>query len=300
MSTRKYFLAFLFICTTIYSDKPIYPWDFCLKERTQPIDLTTSVIIPCHHSHFKFLFNLLEHLSQQSVTPNEVVISLSEANKVDNNRLEELQNFLWPFALKLICTNNKKKAGINRNIACSKAQGELLLCIDADDIPHEKRVEITKYLFEKYHIDLMLHQHSYSSSEFSTHEISLDNFEFSKLTYLNPFLYIKNVSYYTNGHPSLLKTVFNKVKWTSLARAEDFEFNLNVCLKFHNLLYLPMVLSLYNEELSTTKIGNIHNIDYIEKNNQYYSLILPKQAESIKQKYNVDNWSSNNGFFFKN
>lgn len=41
-----------------------------------------SVIVPCYYGHFHCLPGLLKTLSCQTSLPDEVVISLSEANKV--------------------------------------------------------------------------------------------------------------------------------------------------------------------------------------------------------------------------
>jgi len=52
------------------------------------LGITCSVIIPCYYGHFKYLPELLEALCQQTELPDEVVISISEANKIPALKLK--------------------------------------------------------------------------------------------------------------------------------------------------------------------------------------------------------------------
>ncbi len=111
---------------------------------------TVSVIIPCYYKHADQLPMLLEHLCNQSTLPEEVVISLSEADKCERWIVESIEGAIYPFKVKLLQTNEKLPAGSNRNIACRNAKGDIFITQDADDIPHVQRVEIIKFVFENY------------------------------------------------------------------------------------------------------------------------------------------------------
>ena len=58
--------------------------------------LKTSIIIPCHPKHAQYLYELLKFYENQTILPNEVVISLSEANQVDlilKNNFKIINNY---------------------------------------------------------------------------------------------------------------------------------------------------------------------------------------------------------------
>ena len=99
-----------------------------------------SIGIPCHYSHTKYLqekvdlYNSLNHLN-----PNEIVVSISDA-------LNEI-NLKSEIPLKIISTKERKYAGENRNIIMSKSNSDIVIFSDADDLPHQNRVEASENYF---------------------------------------------------------------------------------------------------------------------------------------------------------
>src|SRR6185436_18764768 len=121
-------------------------------------------LIPCHPAHFVFLENLLQCHAQQTVVPDEVVISLSQGWKIPERARSDLTSREWPFKLVLLTHAHKLCAGENRSMAADNSSGDLLICQDADDLPHPQRIEIIKHLFEHFEIDHLRHQEMHGLS----------------------------------------------------------------------------------------------------------------------------------------
>ncbi len=115
------------------------------------------MIIPCVAKHFPYIFTLLQHFQEQTSPPEEIVISVSEIGQISEDELLRVEEYPWKFEVKFLKHSGKKSAGQNRNLACEIATGDLIICQDADDIPHPQRVEIVKYIFENYYVDHLLH-----------------------------------------------------------------------------------------------------------------------------------------------
>lgn len=117
-----------------------------LERRDIPTPLKISVIIPCHPDHFVHLAPLLATYEKQTSLPDEIVISLSECEKVPQMAQATLMAPYHSFAVKLVKSKEKQMPGKNRNCACQAATGNLIVCQDADDLPHPQRIEIIRYL----------------------------------------------------------------------------------------------------------------------------------------------------------
>jgi hypothetical protein len=132
--------------------------NFSIPElRANKHDFSVAVIIPCYHGHFKFLENLLNEYTKQTKLPDQIVISISEADKIPEIEINKLNNYYWPFELKIITSYEQLFAGPNRNKAIINADTDIIVCQDADDIPHPQRIEIIKYAFDNFEIDYLLH-----------------------------------------------------------------------------------------------------------------------------------------------
>ncbi len=109
---------------------------------TADTHLKTSIIIPCHPRHACHLYDLISLYEEQTVLPDEIVISLSQSNQVSEEIIHNIESTPWAFSVKLLKSDKKLYAGQNRNRACDKAAGDIFICQDADDLPHPQRVEI--------------------------------------------------------------------------------------------------------------------------------------------------------------
>lgn len=207
------------------------------------IDSRTSVIIPCYYKHFIHLFELLSDYCQQTIKPDEIVISLSEAHLVDQNEIYKLTNYNWPFPVILLTTEKKLFAGENRNIAAQNCHGDIIITQDADDKPHPQRIEVIKSIFSNHKVDHLMHGYAKEESD-------LNYFYQEKMTTLSKRYRL------TPGNVAIKKEVFAKIKWTNLPRGEDCKFNRDVknagfsCQK----IYLPLLW--YRKDLSSNHVKN--------------------------------------------
>lgn len=217
-----------------------------------------SVIIPCHYVHFKYLKELMDSLSLQTILPNEVIISLSESQKISS---EERQSFkdlcrTYPFVVKIIENRRRLKAGQNRNIACSEAEGDIIITQDADDIPHFQRIEIIKYFFDQYDIDHLMHLFFPSRVTYPKKEIDrcywgpyvLENIKYTLLKRWDDAQYIQ---YLHNGHIAFRREIFEKVQWSHLYVGEDVLFNKSVFELKKKTMIVDAFLLIYRNELSS-------------------------------------------------
>jgi len=224
---------------------------------THKEDLKISIIIPCHFRHAHLLHPLLKLYERQTMLPDEVVISLSEAYLVDDLVIEKLQNKPWLFRVKLLLSNDKKYAGQNRNLACSNADGHIFICQDADDIPHPQRVETIIYFFERFSIHHLMHRYIYAD-DFS-------NFSWcnkQRTAFIKPQSYNavwkawNNTGQFTNGNPAIDRYVFQQIQWSDSPRGQDSEFNKEVYRRIDRRLVIWAPLLVYREELSSKKEDN--------------------------------------------
>jgi glycosyltransferase involved in cell wall biosynthesis len=132
-----------------------------IGERESVKHETVSVIIPAYWGHARFLENLLVLLAHQTRVPDEVVISLSDIEKVDQALVRSLQEKTFPFKLTIVPHRGKKLVGFNRNSACQHATGDIIICQDADDVPHMQRIFwITEFFRQHQDIDVVIHGYS--------------------------------------------------------------------------------------------------------------------------------------------
>lgn len=237
--------------------RPLLGLLFCLMFSSKLISLDpnplvnslkTSIIVPCHYLHFYLIPDLLTHYENQTVLPDEIIISLSESHRVKEGLIAAVEDKKYPFQLKIVKSQEVLYGGQNRNIACEHSSGDILICQDADDIPHPQRVELIKGLFEKYQIEHLMHcfilsdklfQYCYPEKAASLSVYSSDP---------NQACYYPSIH---NGNIALLRTVFMKVKWPVHERVgEDIEFNTSVYKDFKKTVILPIPLLLYRNDLS--------------------------------------------------
>lgn len=234
---KKFWIALLCFYVQIFEG--------VLIPRTTPAHFTTSVLIPCVAKHFALLHPLLECYQNQTVPPDEVVISLSETNQIDSKWISELENTQWPFHLKIICHPTRKLAGMNRNIAGQAAEGDIFIYQDADDLPHPQRIEVTKFVFENYFVDHMLHQFISGAQAFKNYHLS----QIEVRSYDIYHGWDENLQIH-NGNICVSKEVGRKILWPEIVSAEDLLFNAAATKIFKNRVLVHCDLIRYRAELS--------------------------------------------------
>jgi glycosyltransferase involved in cell wall biosynthesis len=213
--------------------------------------LTTSVIIPCHPKHVQHLPNLLETLNAQTVTPDEVVISISEMEKSNPTDIEKLLKGTYVFPLEVRMTNSKKGAGQNRNRACEVAHGDIVICQDADDLPHPQRIEIIKYFFENHDFNLLIHKWQEDEEPF------VDQDEFVAI----PFEEVKSLEHYgtftyiANGNNAFKRELLLRHHWNDNYNGEDVIFNLEMMQTEGKVFVIDVSLQKYRIFLSSYREG---------------------------------------------
>lgn len=212
-----------------------------------------SVIVPCYYGHFHLLPNLLQELNKQTELPSEVVISLSE---VDRLTQEEVSAFItytqtFPFQIQLLCSPRKQLAGENRMLAAHQAMGEILICQDADDLPHPQRIEIIHKLFDQQGIDHLVHRWVENTTAWEPYEITRISTQ-----------HIKNAKHFetfTNAHfgnCAIRKKVLQKVQWSPRrVTGEDRLFCYQCVYRFKNTLLVDAALLEYRIPLSSHNDG---------------------------------------------
>lgn len=211
-----------------------------------------SIIIPCHYRHVAHLNNLLNLYGEQTELPDEAVISISEFDKLKDNSIDILEKKVFKFTVKITKSKDKLYPGQNRNVACENATGDILILNDADDIPHPQRVEIVKYLFEKYKLVHLMHQYKlfediggYKTPKYELYK-EFDKYilwpEEKKLS-IGEIRAITDRNKIHNGNIAISKVVADQMKWTSASIAEDMDFNSRVygAFKKRFMLKLPLI-----------------------------------------------------------
>lgn len=225
---------------------------YAIEKRSEPLSYTTSVCIPCHALHAKYLSSLLNALAEQTVSPDEVVISLSDMSAVSFQIINLLRSTQWPFSLQLLLWNEKVSEGDNRNRACSVAKGDILICQDADDLLHSQRIEIIKYFFSNYDIDYLLHSFFIKgwkyNEDFENKHLEIDQLGF----FLSQNMEHTNIQRIATGPISIRRDVFKQVQWScAFMIGADVKFFEDVRQRYSNGIILPAKIYFYNPRNSS-------------------------------------------------
>ncbi len=215
-----------------------------LVEKSEKRPMTTSVIVPCIARHFFWISGMLEAYQNQTKRPDEVVISLCDAKQVDPHHINLLERGQWDFKLKILRHDQVIIDGDNRTIAMDNSSGDILIFSDADDIPHPQRVEITKYFFENYEVDHLVHCWT-AKREDITH-FSMDTI--NVLRFPSGQALINSGYYVTTGSPCFLRKIGDVLKWSAI---EDQAHAILAYKMFKNTMFLPHPLILYRMHLSS-------------------------------------------------
>lgn len=239
-------LLLLTLCTSFFA-KTIEP-----RPEQQPVEV--SVIIPCSGFHFNHLKTLLDCYRCQTSLPDEIVISLSSIEELNPTDIDNLEQSRWPFHLRILRSTGKQSAGLNRNIASDASTGDLLIYQDADDIPHPQRVEITKFIFENYFVDHLMHNFVFSEETtnrlYQKSEIPIVSFDSYDEIEQSPLFY----GVIHNGNICCKREVYELIRWEDVKSLEydlDVQFNRTAYEKFPNTALIPYPLVTYRRELST-------------------------------------------------
>jgi glycosyltransferase involved in cell wall biosynthesis len=252
--------TFLFIAT------------FCFSfSQQQLMALTASVAVPCYYKHFHYLPQLLTSLAAQSQLPDSVVVSLSQVEMMPEADIDALEAITWPFELKIIRREGVFMEGSNRTRAALECTSDIVLCIDADDIPHAQRIEAVVQLFEAEPDAVMvLCGHAYcpgnaivcekaipffTPEEYEQVHFSLGSHTWKHLQHAEDLCDWPSGVH--NGAPSIKRSALDDGSyWTDRKNGADLEFNQMILRKHQQtyLIKLPL-LHYFNARSSGADIG---------------------------------------------
>ncbi|MCP4192575.1 MAG: glycosyltransferase family 2 protein [Planctomycetaceae bacterium] len=178
--------------------------------------LKTTVCVPCYGPHFQHIEELIDAYEKQTVPPDELVISLSESRLCS---VPEKYDTVFP--VKVICSEERRFPGENRNVAAEHSSGDILIFNDADDLPCRGRVEIIRHVFAtRPNAWGVVHDWvgSIDAAEFFEQSNTITVEKFS----VRPW--VKGQGGYANGPVSIRRSVIDHVRWSRMRRAEDVEF----------------------------------------------------------------------------
>lgn len=234
-------ISFIFLAITLLQSQA-----FCISKYPKPRKIRTSVVIPCHYEHASLALEALEAYAAQTVLPDEVVISLSEVERVDPLTMSEFSSRNWPFKFILIPHSKAVSEGGNRNCACDRSTGNVLICSDADDLPHPQRVEIIKYFYENYNIDFLIHPFVHDENDWSSSPLIPKNINFIVPRELNQGRSM------ANGAVAIHRKVFKKVRWNeAFKKCVDADFNGTCYWYFPNRIQIDEPIYLYRSHLTS-------------------------------------------------
>lgn len=225
---------------------------FCLFSTLHAVE-KISVIVPCHYSHFYLLHDLVEAYANQTVIPNEIIISLSQSDQIPAPDITAFKTKNWPFKVILLCHLQKLTAALNRKMAAKASTGDLILFQDADDLPHPKRVEIVKYIFEHNRIHHLVHSFVPEGSEFP--DYSIESTPLIKTTFdllIEGIPADGSIIPLQHGHICVTRPVIINAFWKPENEpGEDIHFNIATMRRFMGSCYVtPLRLVLFRGSLS--------------------------------------------------
>lgn len=122
-----------------------------------------SVVIPSTDKHFKYLDKVFLSYADQTMKPEEIVVSIANGHLVNKEEIRELRNkYSWYFEnIEIILHDRVVPEGPNRGEGTKVASNELIIYNDSDDLAHPQRVEIVDTIFNEYDINHLNHSYSF-------------------------------------------------------------------------------------------------------------------------------------------
>lgn len=211
-----------------------------------------SVVVPCYYKHAGLLVDLIRAYEAHTRQPYEMIIALSEADKVDPSIKQMIELGSYKFPVRLLCSDQPHSAGANRNRACSAARGTVIVCQDADDLPHPQRLEIIGHFFKTQPIDHLMHQFA-QDDEMIKKVYDPNRVPYTKVLDFNETWHHGLV---TNGNVAFARDVFQKVQWSNRILGEDVAFNSSVYDLFKHTIMLDVPLIAYRAQFSSHMNNN--------------------------------------------
>jgi hypothetical protein len=209
--------------------------------------MTLGIAIPTYNGHMYNLENLLHQISNSTVIPQQVSVSISSLDY-------EFKPKKYPFELICTTTNEFKNVSQNCNISASKLSTDIISFFGGDDIPHIKRNEYLIKSFENG-CDAVVHDYIINPDrnlkEFVSDIGELDFY----LDYIDSLLgenyhphSNKEVCCYAGGPISVRNEIFQKYKYNednSIFKSEDAVYNSTLVKNGVKISYIRNPLMIY-------------------------------------------------------
>jgi glycosyltransferase involved in cell wall biosynthesis len=198
-----------------------------------------GVAIPCFINHIERCYELLDSINNQTRLPDQVVISCSSSKATDFVQKD------YKFPLVVVTTEVRQNAALNRYIAASKLQTDIICFFDADDLMHPQRLEALDTAFQNS-VDIVLHNYMFEKECLTPFPV-LSTFDIQynilKQCYSGCITFHQNDRNYrlAHGHVSVTRAVFDRVKFPVESEYETRED----CVFCHRIFGLPSIRSGY-------------------------------------------------------
>ena len=125
--------------------------------------MKTSIVIPSTNSHFKYLDYVFLSYTEQTVKPEEIVVSVANGHLINKEEVYALKSkYSAHFEnIEVILHDRVVPEGPNRGEGTKVASNELIMYNDSDDLAPPQRVEIVKQAFATYDINHLNHSSSF-------------------------------------------------------------------------------------------------------------------------------------------
>jgi glycosyltransferase involved in cell wall biosynthesis len=231
-----------------------------------------SVIIPMYKRDFSNINKILENLSAQTYSPQEVIFAVSDYMEQTNincqynhtiiNEDDTKSQYIdnkTPYICDILflVTSGKCYAGCNRNRGASIASNDIICFIDADDLTHISKFELIKNTFLKFpNANMITHDyHKYNGNLYQNikfEDVTIIKIDDFKQNSDKPFICMNQgrVCYIHHGHVSVKKEVLKHIFQTNKPRGQDVEFCQNVMKQVGNVYNIDVKLIIYKPDLS--------------------------------------------------
>jgi len=209
--------------------------------------MTLGIAIPTYNKHVHSLHKLLDKISNSTVLPNEVSVSISSIGEYTIEKE-------YPFELIMTVTNDYKNPSQNRNISASKLTTDIISFIDGDDFPHPQRNEFILESFDMGSECVVHNYHTKSQIEKDFFMVKYDNIKrlpkYIDTVYkdtIYPRSCVEHIDYHC-AHISVSKELYNKFKYNedeSVKYREDSYYVRTLVENNHPICFLNNKLTLY-------------------------------------------------------
>ena len=229
-----------------------------------------SVVVPVIPAHMKYIKTLLKELSPAKDQIAEIIFCASSQTIESKKKLNEISNnSVFREVIVIESTQERVTAGGNRNLGWSRAIGEYVCFLDADDSYNPYMFSVFEHYFDSLGCDLILHDYFRFTPQFmlrikrnikkikvvNSDVLIKETFGENQIADLNKprqpditnLILPKRVRLFhqiQHGHATVRKSV--PVKYSIRPVGEDGEFAQNMLLSGFNVVYLPIRLSNYD------------------------------------------------------